>query len=57
MDLVEIIILKPHLLIPGPISISPLFSSQIQPQISLCKKKTITSKYRHMHVVLNIDEI
>jgi hypothetical protein len=36
----------------------PLFSSQIQPQISLCKKKIpITSKYRHMHGVLNVDEI
>jgi hypothetical protein len=36
----------------------PLFSSQIQPQIPLCKKKiTITSKYRHMHEVLNVDEI
>jgi hypothetical protein len=36
----------------------PLFSSQIQPQILLCKKKIpITSKYRHMYGVLNVDEI
>jgi hypothetical protein len=36
----------------------PLFSSQILPQISLCKNKIhITSKCRHMHGVLNVDEI
>jgi hypothetical protein len=41
-----------------PSELWPLFSSQIQPQISLCKKKIlITSKYRHMHGVLNVDEI
>jgi hypothetical protein len=31
---------------------------KIHPQILLCKKKIpVTLKYRHMHVVLNVDEI
>jgi hypothetical protein len=31
---------------------------QIHPQIPLCKRRfSITSKYRHMHEILNVDEI
>jgi hypothetical protein len=34
------------------------YSSQFEPQISLCKKKIhITLKYRHMHRVLHVDKI
>jgi hypothetical protein len=36
----------------------PGLDPKFHPQILLCKKKIpITSKCRHMHVVLNIDEI
>jgi hypothetical protein len=36
----------------------PCVDAKFQPQIPLCKKKIlITSKCRHMHRVLNIDEI
>jgi hypothetical protein len=37
---------------------TPCLVSNFNPQIILCKKKIpITSKYQHMHGVLNVDEI
>jgi hypothetical protein len=40
------------------LEVEPCLVSRICPQISLCKKKIlITSKCRHMHGVLDIDEI
>jgi hypothetical protein len=52
--------------LPGPlrsfwlsaIAPGPCLDPKFHPQILLCKKKiSIASKCRHMHVVLNIDEI
>jgi hypothetical protein len=45
-------------MLQAALNIRPCLDAKFQPQISMCKKKIpITSKCRHMHGVLNVDEI
>jgi hypothetical protein len=54
----ECTVASPKSTVLGAKKLGPCLDPKFHPQISLCKKKIlITSKCRHMHVVLNIDEI